>query len=63
VSSELQAVKEGSSLWAVNSFRSEKEEGKMGIDLRAGGRRVGHNVRKAPVSKNVYIKLLEKLYR
>merc|ERR1719199_455677 len=34
----------------------------MGIDLVAGGRRKGHNVRKAPVSKNVYIKLLEKLY-
>ncbi|KAJ1434712.1 cytoplasmic ribosomal protein L18 [Ochromonadaceae sp. CCMP2298] len=34
----------------------------MGIDLKAGGRRTGHNVRKAPVSKNVYIKLLEKLY-
>jgi hypothetical protein len=35
----------------------------MGIDLKAGGRRTGHNVRKAPVTKNVYIKLLEKLYR
>ena len=35
---------------------------KMGIDLVAGGRRKGHNVRKAPASKNVYIKLLEKLY-
>eukprot|EP00401_Gymnodinium_catenatum_P056763 CAMPEP_0117551084 /NCGR_PEP_ID=MMETSP0784-20121206/49009_1 /TAXON_ID=39447 /ORGANISM="" /LENGTH=192 /DNA_ID=CAMNT_0005348113 /DNA_START=37 /DNA_END=615 /DNA_ORIENTATION=- len=34
----------------------------MGIDLKAGGRRVGHNTRKAPVSKNVYIKLLEKLF-
>ena len=34
----------------------------MGIDLKAGGRRKGHNVRSAPVSKNVYIKLLEKLY-
>ncbi len=34
----------------------------MGIDLVAGGRRKGHNVRKAPASKNVYIKLLEKLY-
>ena len=34
----------------------------MGIDLKAGGRKVGHNVRKAPVSKNVYVKLLEKLY-
>jgi hypothetical protein len=35
----------------------------MGIDLKAGGRRCGHNTRKAPVTKNVYIKLLEKLYR
>jgi large subunit ribosomal protein L18e len=35
----------------------------MGIDLKAGGRRVKHNIRTAPVSKNVYIKLLEKLYR
>jgi len=34
----------------------------MGIDLVAGGRRVGHNVRKAPVSKNVYLRLLIKLY-
>ena len=34
----------------------------MGIDLVAGGRRKGHNVRKAPVTKNVYVKLLEKLY-
>mmetsp|Transcript_14167 Transcript_14167/g.23572 ORF Transcript_14167/g.23572 Transcript_14167/m.23572 type:complete len:193 (+) Transcript_14167:34-612(+) len=34
----------------------------MGIDLKAGGRRTGHNVRKAPVSKNVYVKLLEKLF-
>ena len=34
----------------------------MGIDLKAGGRRVGHNVRKAPKSNNVYLKLLEKLY-
>jgi large subunit ribosomal protein L18e len=34
----------------------------MGIDLKAGGRRVKHNIRTAPVSKNVYIKLLEKLY-
>jgi large subunit ribosomal protein L18e len=34
----------------------------MGIDLKAGGRRKGHNVRKAPVTKNVYVKLLEKLY-
>jgi large subunit ribosomal protein L18e len=35
----------------------------MGIDLVAGGRRVGHNVRKAPVSQDVYLKLLVKLYR
>jgi hypothetical protein len=35
----------------------------MGIDLKSGGRRKGHNVRKAPVTKNVYVKLLEKLYR
>jgi hypothetical protein len=35
----------------------------MGIDLKSGGRKVGHNVRKAPKSKNVYLKLLEKLYR
>eukprot|EP01034_Spumella_vulgaris_P021722 gene21723-27775_t len=34
----------------------------MGIDLKSGGRRKGHNVRKAPVTKNVYVKLLEKLY-
>lgn len=34
----------------------------MGIDLVAGGRRVGHNVRKEPVSKNVYLRLLIKLY-
>jgi hypothetical protein len=35
----------------------------MGIDLKSGGRRKGHNVRKAAVTKNVYVKLLEKLYR
>lgn len=35
----------------------------MGIDLVAGGRRVGHKERKAPVSKNVYLGLLVKLYR
>jgi large subunit ribosomal protein L18e len=35
----------------------------MGIDLIAGGRRVGHNVRKAPVSQDVYLRLLVKLYR
>mmetsp|Transcript_5806 Transcript_5806/g.9785 ORF Transcript_5806/g.9785 Transcript_5806/m.9785 type:complete len:193 (-) Transcript_5806:205-783(-) len=34
----------------------------MGIDLKAGGRRTGHNSRTAPVSKNVYVKLLEKLF-
>ncbi len=35
----------------------------MGIDLVAGGRRVGHKVRTAPKSKNVYLALLVKLYR
>ena len=35
----------------------------MGVDLVAGGRRVGHNVRTAPESKNVYLRLLIKLYR
>lgn len=35
----------------------------MGIDLVAGGRRVGHKSRTAPVSKNVYLGLLVKLYR
>lgn len=35
----------------------------MGIDLKSGGRRVGHNERKEPKSKNVYLKLLEKLFR
>jgi large subunit ribosomal protein L18e len=34
----------------------------MGIDLKAGGRRVGHNERTSPVSDNVYLKLLVKLY-
>ena len=34
----------------------------MGIDLVAGGRRVGHKTRTAPVSDNVYLKLLVKLY-
>ena len=34
----------------------------MGIDLKSGGRRKGHNTRTAPVTKNVYVKLLEKLY-
>lgn len=35
----------------------------MGIDLVAGGRRVGHKVRSAPVSNNVYLGLLVKLFR
>jgi large subunit ribosomal protein L18e len=35
----------------------------MGIDLIAGGRRIGHNVRTEPVSQNVYLRLLVKLYR
>ncbi|CAM9264169.1 unnamed protein product [Discosporangium mesarthrocarpum] len=35
----------------------------MGIDLVAGGRRVGHKVRTAPKSNNVYLGLLVKLYR
>jgi large subunit ribosomal protein L18e len=30
--------------------------------LKSGGRRKGHNVRTAPVTKNVYVKLLEKLF-
>lgn len=34
----------------------------MGIDLKAGGRRVGHPTRTAPKSDNVYLKLLVKLY-
>ena len=34
----------------------------MGIDLIAGGRRVGHNTRRAPESQNVYVKLLFKLF-
>ena len=34
----------------------------MGIDLKAGGRRVGHNVRTSPVSDNVYLRMLNKLY-
>jgi len=34
----------------------------MGIDLVAGGRRVGHKARTAPKSDNVYLKLLVKLY-
>eukprot|EP01041_Mallomonas_annulata_P002640 gene2640-5179_t len=35
----------------------------MGIDLISGGRRIGHNVRTEPVSQNVYLRLLVKLYR
>lgn len=35
----------------------------MGIDLVAGGRRVGHKVRTAPKSDNVYLGLLVKLFR
>ena len=35
----------------------------MGIDLVAGGRRVGHKSRKDTKSDNVYLKLLVKLYR
>jgi len=34
----------------------------MGIDLKAGGRKVHHKERKAPKSQNVYLKLLVKLY-
>lgn len=34
----------------------------MGIDLVAGGRRVGHKARTTPKSDNVYLKLLVKLY-
>mmetsp|Transcript_34744 Transcript_34744/g.35439 ORF Transcript_34744/g.35439 Transcript_34744/m.35439 type:complete len:193 (-) Transcript_34744:105-683(-) len=35
----------------------------MGIDLVAGGRRIKHNCRTEPVSQNVYLRLLVKLYR
>ncbi|KAG8466808.1 hypothetical protein KFE25_008187 [Diacronema lutheri] len=35
----------------------------MGIDLKAGGRRVGGHQRKAPKSNNIYLRLLVKLYR
>ncbi|CAM9878341.1 unnamed protein product [Chrysoparadoxa australica] len=35
----------------------------MGIDLVAGGRRVGHKQRTAPKSDNVYLALLVKLYK
>jgi len=34
----------------------------MGIDLVAGGRRIGHKARTAPKSGNVYLKLIVKLY-
>eukprot|EP01031_Cornospumella_fuschlensis_P005199 gene5199-6480_t len=34
----------------------------MGIDIKAGGRRVKHNVRRVAVSQNPYVKLLDKLY-
>lgn len=35
----------------------------MGIDLRAGGRKVGHKHRQAAKSENVYLNMLVKLYR
>jgi large subunit ribosomal protein L18e len=35
----------------------------MGIDLKAGGRRVGGHQRTEPKSNNVYVRLLVKLYR
>ena len=35
----------------------------MGIDLKAGGRYVGHKNRTSAKSENVYIKLLVKLYK
>ena len=35
----------------------------MGIDIVAGGRRVGHKARTDTKSENVYLKLLVKLYR
>ena len=35
----------------------------MGIDLEAGGRRIGHKNRTSPKSDNPYLKLLVKLYR
>ena len=47
--------------WNLNFFVQELFLS-MGVDLKSGGRRKGHNVRKAPVTKNVYVKLLEKLY-
>jgi large subunit ribosomal protein L18e len=34
----------------------------MGIDLKAGGRKIKHNKRTEPKSENVYLKLLVKLY-
>jgi hypothetical protein len=33
----------------------------QGIDLKSGGRYIGHKNRTAPASQNVYIKLLEKV--
>lgn len=35
----------------------------MGIDLVAGGRRVGHKARTAPASNNPYLALLCKVYK
>jgi large subunit ribosomal protein L18e len=35
----------------------------MGIDIVAGGRRVGHKTRTSPKSDNVYLGLLSKLYK
>jgi len=35
----------------------------MGIDLKAGGRLVGHKKRTKPTSENVYLALLVKVYR
>ena len=35
----------------------------MGIDLKAGGRVVGHKKRTTPKSENVYLNLLVKLYQ
>ena len=34
----------------------------QGIDIKSGGRAVGHKHREAPKSENVYVKLLSKLY-
>ena len=43
--------------------KSRRERAKMGIDLIAGGRHVGHKARTDTKSENVYLKLLVKLYR